>query len=215
MKNIYEILKTHGIEIPEDKKDAFEKDLTSNYKTVAEVEKLKEKVSNAEKERDTYKSKYDEDISKRDTDLANLKKQLEDAGGDSAKLVELQSQFETLKTTYSDEKTKLEKQLADQRYEFAVKERVSGLKFTSNSAKKAFISDLLANPLQLKDDVLMGFDDFVNVYKEQDAGAFVVDNADDGGEGEKKPPVFSGKTGKSEKEIPGTKEKEKTIPVIW
>ncbi len=40
MKDIYEILKAHGIEVTEDfDKKAFEKDLFSNYKTVAEMEK--------------------------------------------------------------------------------------------------------------------------------------------------------------------------------
>lgn len=49
MKNIYEILTEIGVEIPADKKGDFEKALSANYKTVAEVEK----ITTA---RDTYKS---------------------------------------------------------------------------------------------------------------------------------------------------------------
>lgn len=45
MINIHEILKSYGIEIPEDKKKEFEKTLFENYKTVAEVEKINDKLS--------------------------------------------------------------------------------------------------------------------------------------------------------------------------
>ena len=39
MKGIYDILKDHGIELSDEAKDAFEKDLNANYKSVAEVTK--------------------------------------------------------------------------------------------------------------------------------------------------------------------------------
>ena len=52
MKNIHEILKSYDIEIPEDKKADFDKAVTENYKTVAEVTKLRES-------RDNYKSQLD------------------------------------------------------------------------------------------------------------------------------------------------------------
>lgn len=44
MINIHEILKSYGLEIPEDKKKEFEKTLFENYKTVAEVEKINDKL---------------------------------------------------------------------------------------------------------------------------------------------------------------------------
>lgn len=43
MKNIENILKDLGIEIPADKKETFDKELKENYKTISEVEKLKSK----------------------------------------------------------------------------------------------------------------------------------------------------------------------------
>lgn len=43
MQNIYEIAKTSGIEIPEDKKTDFDKAMVENYKTIAEVDKINEK----------------------------------------------------------------------------------------------------------------------------------------------------------------------------
>lgn len=48
MLNIHEILKDYGVSIPEDKKSDFDKAVVANYKTTAEVEKLKAKLDKAE-----------------------------------------------------------------------------------------------------------------------------------------------------------------------
>jgi len=45
MKNIYTILSEVGIEIPEDKKAAFDKAVAENYKTIAEHEKKVDRLS--------------------------------------------------------------------------------------------------------------------------------------------------------------------------
>lgn len=45
MVNIHEILKGYGIEVSADKKADFDKVVTENYKTVAEVEKINEKLT--------------------------------------------------------------------------------------------------------------------------------------------------------------------------
>ena len=191
MKNIYEILKSIGIEIPEDKKEAFDKELVENYKTIAEVDGIRTKLSNAESERDTYKNKYDTDIQQRDTDLANLKSQLEAAGADKTKLDELTTKFSNLQSEYNNAKTEYEKNLASQKYKFLVTECANAIKFSSNSAKKTFIADVIAKNLPVEDDKLLGFDDFVNAYKQQDAGAFVIENP----QPEDKPkPQFGGRT---------------------
>lgn len=50
MINIHEILKSYGVEIPEDKKTEFNKTLFENYKTVAEVEKINDKLTKANNE---------------------------------------------------------------------------------------------------------------------------------------------------------------------
>lgn len=52
MKNIYEILKDFGLEVPEDKKADFDKAWKDNYRTKAEYDKAVE-------QRDNYKSQYD------------------------------------------------------------------------------------------------------------------------------------------------------------
>lgn len=194
MKNIYEIMKSVGLEVPEDKKDAFDKAVNENYKTIKEFEGTQRKLADAEKDRDAYKTKYDDDIKKRDEDLATLKKQLEEAGADKTTIETLTKNLSDLQNTYDNDKTAWKKQLDDTRYEYAVKEKVEGLKFSSNSAKKAFMSELKEKPLQMRDGVLTGFDDFVNAYRESDADAFVKDdNNVSGNEGSNKPkPSFGG-----------------------
>lgn len=137
MKNIHEILKSVGIEVPADKKEAFDKEVLENYKTISEVNLIRGKLENAESERDNYKNKYDEDIKKRDADLEDLQKKLKNAGVDAEKLKKLETDLATLKTTYEESKGEYEKKLADQAYEFALKQKVDCLKFSSNSAKKS------------------------------------------------------------------------------
>lgn len=50
MQNIHEILKAFNLEIPGDKKAEFDKIVLENYKTVAEVGKLTDKLTKAEGE---------------------------------------------------------------------------------------------------------------------------------------------------------------------
>lgn len=209
MKNIYEILKAFELEIPEDKKESFEKELNSNYKTIKEVEGIKEKLSSAE----SAKTKLQEDLKNRDTDLANVKKELEEAGEDTKKLEDLTEKLKTLQDDYSEQQKKYTKQLDDQKYEFAIKELASGLKFSSNSAKKSFLRDLMDNKLSMKDEEVLGFKDFVDKYKEQDAGAFVVED-DDPNKNQKSKPKFADKTRKIDEPEPKNDE-PKNRPLVW
>ena len=209
MKNIYEILKAFELEIPEDKKESFEKELNSNYKTIKEVDGIKEKLSSAE----SAKTKLQEDLKNRDEDLANVKKELEEAGEDAKKLEDLTEKLKTLQNDYSEQQKKYTKQLDDQKYEFAIKELASGLKFSSNSAKKSFLRDLMENKLSMKDEEVLGFKDFVDKYKEQDAGAFVVED-DDPNKHQKSKPKFSDKTRKIDKPEPENDE-PKIRPLVW
>ena len=77
MKNIYEILKEFGLEIPEEKKADFDKAVIENYKTVAEVDRLKTKLTTAETDRDGYKKTL-EDTTKAFDDLKNANASSED-----------------------------------------------------------------------------------------------------------------------------------------
>ena len=68
---------------------------------------------------------------------------------------------------------------------YLVRDSTAGLKFSSESAKKAFIAELEQKNLPVQDEKLLGLDDFVKQYRENDPGAFAS---------EEKPPVFSGPT---------------------
>jgi chromosome segregation ATPase len=211
MKNIYDILKSFQIEIPSDKKEEFEKLLNENYKTISEMSNIQNKLEKAEGERDTYKTKYDEDIKQRDADIKDLQKKLKDAGTDTEKLSKLETELDTLQGTYKTAKADYEKKLADQAYDFAIKEKVAGLKFTSNSAKKAFLADITADRLKMKDGDLIGFDDYVSKYKEQDAGAFVTEQTDP-----ETKPHFTSKV--QNKPTSGTDPKpteDRKYPLVW
>lgn len=73
----------------------------------------------------------------------------------------------------ADAQQQAEQQIAGIKARYAAASAADALKFTSESAKKAFLSDLAAKKLPLQDDgKLLGFDDFVKSYKESDPGAF-------------------------------------------
>lgn len=96
MNNIHEILKSYDIEIPEDKKADFDKVVTENYKTVAEVNKLRES-------RDSYKSQLD-------TATTTLK---EFEGVD---VKELQGKITKLNEQLDTQKKDFEKQIAENEF---------------------------------------------------------------------------------------------------
>lgn len=209
MDNIFDIIKSFGLEVPSDKKDAFEKKVLENYRTVSEVNKLNDKLEQAKTEKDNLQTQYDTDIRKRDSDIKDLEKKLKDAGTDVDKLATLQNDLTTLQTDYDTAKSDYEKKLAEQAYEFAVKEKVSELKFSSNSAKKAFISDAINEELKMKDGELQGFDTFLENYKKNDAGAFASEDTLKPKEDDKPKPQFAGKSNptESKNDIPGDGEK--------
>ena len=93
MKNIQEILKSIGVEIPEDKKEDFEKAFNENYKTVNELEKVKSA-------RDNFKSRLD-------TATDQLK------AFEGVDVEELQGKITKLNDQLETQKTDFEKQLAD------------------------------------------------------------------------------------------------------
>ncbi|WP_298735992.1 phage scaffolding protein [uncultured Subdoligranulum sp.] len=115
----------------------------------------------------------------------------EEMNGLKASVATLTAERDTARTSLADANKKLEgydpewkakaaqaqqqadKQVAELKAGYAADSAASGLKFTSDSAKKAFLSDLKAKNLPLQDDgTLLGFDDYVASYKKTDPGAF-------------------------------------------
>lgn len=89
MKNIFELMKEFGLELPEDKQKDFEKAMLENYKTVSDyniqAEKLKTEegkvktlTENLEKFKDVNVEELNKTIEDLKTDLANKDKELTD-----------------------------------------------------------------------------------------------------------------------------------------
>lgn len=55
---------------------------------------------------------------------------------------------------------------------FAAERAAGELRFSSGSARRAFLADLAAKALPVQEGSLLGFDDFVKAYRQQDPGAF-------------------------------------------
>lgn len=111
-------------------------------------------------------------LAARDADMATLKTAMEAAQADATKLPGLQEQLTGLQTRYESEKSALEKQLADQAYTHVLRDSMTGLEFTSEGAKKAFISDVQAKAFKVEEDKLVGFNEFLDGYRQSDPGAF-------------------------------------------
>ena len=87
MKNITEILKDVGVEVPEDKQSELNRALSENYKTVAEFDK---KLRKSDEERDAWRERAEAaektlegfdgvDIETMNRELADWKRKAEEA----------------------------------------------------------------------------------------------------------------------------------------
>lgn len=94
MKNIFEIMKEFGIEMPEDKQKGFEKALLENYKTVTDYENQTEKLAQA-----------GETIKANDTAMKDLQAKLDelkdvDVSGLNKRISELETEKKTIASEY-------------------------------------------------------------------------------------------------------------------
>lgn len=119
----------------------------------AEMNDLKQQVATLTTERDTAR-----------TQLGDANKKLEGYDPD-------------LKTKAAEAENQAKAQVAELQHDFAAQSAVSGVKFSSESAKKAFLSDLKAKKLPVQEGKLLGFDDYLKSYKESDPGAFAQEKA--------------------------------------
>ena len=153
MKNIENICKELGIEIPEDKAEAFRKEVTENYKTVAEYEKVTAKVE------------------KLDSDLKTANETLEKFKDIDPE--QMAAEIDKYKKAAEDSEKNYKAELEKRDYSDAIDKRLEGIKFSSEAAKRAFRHDLMENPLQVRNGELLGFDEVYKQAKEADPTAFV------------------------------------------
>lgn len=111
-------------------------------------------------------------ITQRNSDMAKLNESLEAAKADAGKLTGVQKSLAELQTKYDADKTAYEERLQQQSYEFAVRERVNGIQFTSNAARDAFTQAAIAKKFVQDGNTLVGYSDFEAEYRKADPGAF-------------------------------------------
>lgn len=129
-----------------------------------DVERYKKAAEDAKADKETIEKQ----LADRNKDIEALKSL--DADG-------LKKQLEDLQTKYNTETEQFKTQLADRDYSDALTRAISekGIKFSSKAAEKAFLADLKANRLELKDGSLVGFDAYHKAQLEADPTAFQTD----------------------------------------
>lgn len=157
MADIFEMLKEAGVEIPADKKDAFNKEFRKTYKSEGEITKVTDKL---EADRDNWKQKAE---SAEET----LKK------FDGVDLETMQTELATWKTKAENAEKDYAAKIAQRDFEDALKEEIGGYKFTSEAAKKAIMAEIREAGLKVKDGKILGLSDLLAQMKEKDASAFV------------------------------------------
>ena len=96
MKNVFELMKECGVELPEDKKKDFEKSLLENYKTIKDYDAQKEKLTAAEQK-----------IATSETTINELKEDLKkfdgkDVGALEQKITDLQTELSNKDQEYAN-----------------------------------------------------------------------------------------------------------------
>lgn len=112
-------------------------------------------------------------ISTRDTDLAQLQQTIKDAGDIDA-LKTASQELSELQKRYDKETKSYQAQLAKQAYEFAVKDFANTKTFSSKAAKRDFIQSMIAKGLTLENGRIIGAEDFVQMYSEDNSDAFMT-----------------------------------------
>ena len=118
-------------------------------------------------------------LNQRDADITNLREALTAAQADVSKLGTAQQALADMQSRYTTEKQQYEDKLSSQAYEFAVRERVNGLNFSSKAAKSAFMKSAIEKNFAMENGNLLGFDDYVAQYRAEDSGAFAQEKPTD------------------------------------
>lgn len=129
-----------------------------------DIGKEKQKAEQHKADLDTAKKQ----LADREKDMEELKKTAGDAEATKKQLEELQAKY-----TAESEAHKAE--IAERDYDAAVAGHVADLKFSSKGAKAAFVADLKAEKLEIKDGKLYGFDKYLEEAKKADPEAFAPD----------------------------------------
>lgn len=134
MKNIFEIMKEYGIEVPEEKKKDFEKSVLENYKTVSDYDTQAEKLKTAEEKVTTLTENLDK---------------FKDVNVD-----ELNNTITTLKADLENKDKELTDKLAERDFNDLVKESIAAVNGRNPKAITALLDlDTLRASKNQKEDV--------------------------------------------------------------
>ena len=176
-------------------KELFEKaeNGTLNYEQFSEALKAGGyKLADLSKGDYVAKKKYEDDLSGKDSiiadlnatidtrnaDLQSIQEKLDKAGTDSAMIENLSGELSALQLKYDNATKEYNDKLNRQSYECAVKEFASEQSFSSNAAKRDFINSMLAKSLPMENGNIMGAKDYMAEYAKDNSDAFVVANPD-------------------------------------
>ena len=126
------------------------------------------------------KAKFDS-LNETKKDLENQLKETNDKMQELSKVdtEDLKQQIVDLQKKYEEDTKALNSKYEAREYDIKLNDYAKDLKFSSNSARKSFMNDLKEKELKFEDDKLVGFDDFVNSYKESDPTAFIEEKKEE------------------------------------
>ena len=162
MQKLIDTLKSFGIEIPEDKQADVKKALSEHYKNAKEVAKTLSKI---EGERDNWKERAE-------TAEETLK------GFDGIDPANVKTELETWKQKAADAEKEFNAKIYDRDFSDALKAALDDVKFSSEAAKKAVMTEIKESGLKLKDGKILGLSDLIGQIKERDASAFVDEQSE-------------------------------------
>lgn len=141
MKNIFEIMKEYGLEVPEDKKKDFEKAVLENYKTVTDYDNQVKKLDAAN---DTIKAN--------DTAMKDLQDKLDgfkdvDVSGLNQRIKDLEAEKANIQKDY-------DARIADRDFNDLVKESIAAVNGRNAKAITALLDvDTLKASKNQKEDI--------------------------------------------------------------
>jgi hypothetical protein len=158
MQNIEAILKQFNIEVPKEQSEDFRKVFHENYKTVKDYEKV-------ESDRDKWKGQAE-------TAEETLKR------FDGVDLETMQAELDTWKQKAETAENDYKQKIYDRDFSDALKTEMESIKFSSEAAKKAVMTEIKESGLKLKDGKILGLSDLIGQIKERDASAFVDEQSE-------------------------------------
>lgn len=126
MKNIFEIMKEYGLEVPEDKKKEFEKTVLENYKTMTDYDNQAKKLDAA-----------NETIKANDTAMKDLQDKLD--GFKDVDVSGLNQRINDLETEKANIQRDYDAKIADRDFNDLVKESIAAVKGKNPKAITALL----------------------------------------------------------------------------